>query len=601
MSHFKKILADSEKLCQEVLGKLEAAQRAGEWYGLDTESHGPLLESGKMLNVFQSSLTGFSVAFQDRTAYYVPIAHQEGNAPFLSAIRGYKLAFGAWAVVHSLKHEIHVYNSVAPRRWKAEQLPADSLPLCWMLDRPSSDLRKPYNLKRLAYTHLGMEMLDFQQVAGDRPWNSVKPEHGYGYACDDAIASLLLYLKFEPELTNKARAVYHETELPFAAALADIEARGMGIDSFALSEFASELQLRTEMIEDAWSFAFPNVSIGSPAQVRDYFFNNRLWPTRDVERTPTGLLSANRYAMELALKHPQTPREGRIGAELRIEYQDCKKLLSTYTHSLIAKAAQHRDGRLHPSYHHTGTRTGRISCSDPNLMQIPLRTELGRRIKAAFTPAPDHAIISSDYSQIEPRVLAHFAGKGLLFDIYQAGRDIYQENADRVNTTRQRMKTTILAYFYGAYPRKLAKVLEVELAEAERIYYGFEQANPEIVALKERAMAFARRHGFIRTIGQNIRRLPEIHSGGAAGMRAERQAPNTAVQGSAAYIVKRAMVESYAVGLPMIAQVHDEIAIEAPKQEADDMERELNRIMQEAYPLSVPLVVETKRGQTWAM
>lgn len=573
-----------------------------EVFGLDTESSGPNLLSGRMLNVHRSELTGISLAFPDGEAFYVPVAHYVGNLPYGEVVRIQEAILDArgrvW--VHNAKHEAHVFHQEGLDLSRARV--HDSLLCHWLLDRRSDSKKSPFGLKALAHTYLQREAAAFESVARGRQWRQLPPAEALSYACGDARNTLELGERLLPELS-----AFHltdtllQTEVPFAFLLAEMERRGMAIDAPALLELADRLEVRMRAIEDEWAWEWPRVSIASPQQVGNHFYGNRLWPTRGVGRTKkTNRLKVDREAMELALAHPRTPPEGRRAAELRVEYQDAHKIVSTYSRTLVAQASQYQDGRLHPNAMQHGTVTGRISMSDPNLQNIPVRSALGKEVKRCFVPGPGNLFVSADYSQIELRVLAHFAPAGALFRAYATNVDIHQQTADLVGTTRDRAKTLNFAYVYGARPKKLAKTLGVDLDEAQRIYDGFEAAYPEVVDARNRAIARATETGCIRTLGGNVRRLPGITSPDwKVRAAAERLALNTPVQGSAAYVVKRGMLYAAHAGLHIVGQVHDEVLCEEAVFEAGACAGRLRRALEGAVKLRVPLVAEPKTGADW--
>jgi DNA polymerase-1 len=587
-------LATNEKALTHIREMIDKTGRRG-W---DTESHGPELESGKFLNVYRSELTGWSIAFPDGTAYYVPMAHHTGNAPYVPARTALShLLRTDGSVCHNLKHEIHATRQAGLR--PSEGKHGDTQVQYWMSDMPTSSGH--YGLKALAKHHLGMEMSSFDQVAGKRQFNELTPQEAVEYACEDAIATLELS-ELADDFDHRPNDEYWNTEIPFVYVLAAMEYRGMAIDAEYLTELRQTLTKRANELKGEWEFLFPEISISSPHQIREHFYPARLWPVKDVDKTAKGLYKVDRRAMELAVEHPQTPKAGRMAAEIRLEYQDIAKLLSTYTTSLLEKAEQHIDGRLHPSYLHTGTRTGRQSCSDPNLQNIPIRTEIGKQIRDAFIAPEGSRLLVADYSQLELRVLAHFAGQGRLYDYFRNPEgDFFDNLAKEIGWDRAQTKTATYATLYGAGDKKIGASLGIGPEGGEKIMYAIREHMPELEAVKDRAVRFAQEHGYVKGLGGMIRRIPEIHSNNRfEKFKAERIALNTPIQGSGAYIMKRAMLAAHRLGLPLIGQVHDELLCEIPEEEEGRLTEELREAMVSAYKLRVPLVAEPSVGDSWA-
>lgn len=560
--------------------------------GFDTEFSGPLLESGKFVNVFRSTLTGYSFAFDDRTSYYVPVAHRQGNAPAWCNRRPLDLLRETIApvAIHNAKNEHHLLGWL-PTNFDCTQV------MCWMLEIPGA--KGSYSLEALLQKHLDYEKVEFVH---DRSFCEYTPLEALDYACVDAEGALDLrrHCLNHPDW-SLVRDCYHDIDRPLVPVLAKMERRGMSIDREHLLQLADRLHKHTEELKQEWEFNFPDVSITSPKQVRDYFFGEKLWPTSGVDKTSTGLLSVNRNTMELALAHQRTPKDGKIAASIRLEFQDAHKILNTYTHSLVAKADQHVDGRLHPSFLQTGTRTGRLSCIDPNLMNIPVRSKLGLEVKKAFNAAPGHKLLSADYSQLELRVLAHMAGPGKLRDAFAPDRgDFFDQMAEDLDQPRHYAKTGMYAYVYGASGRKIGKTLGIGDKAGYQLIKDMERTYPELVTLKDTLLSYARARGYCRTLGGRLRRLEQLHDGGWLQGKDERRAGNTPIQGSGADIVKLAMLALDKAGFQMTCQVHDEIVCEETLAFSGIRNgAHMQQLMESAFELSVPLVAKPVVVDTW--
>lgn len=603
-----RILVDTEAKAE----KLRNALANEPVLGFDTESSGPRLLKKDMINVHRSELTGFSVASPSGTSWYVPVRHARGNLSthacrslLETAVSRTDPSSRTW--VHNLKHEYHVLRREGTIGTSSSGGP--SLPfLCsqlarWWQDLPSSFSKKPYSLKSFM-KDWGWEVRDFTEVSRGRDWRDVPPTEpgAVDYACLDAEAAL----KLGEESYSGLGKGYFEVEVPFAEVLADIESRGMYVNTEALSALHREAEEQLARIEEEWFFTWPGVSISSAHQVRRHFFGEGLWPVEGVELTPKRREpKCDDEAMRVVLANPDTGPEGRRAAELRVLWGDWDKVRSTYTESLVLSAGQHLDNRLRPNFRGDGTHTGRLSCEGPNLQNIPIRSELGKRIKRCFEAPEGKLILAADYSQIELRVLSHFAKRGRLFDGYRAGADVHKETGELLTVSRDAGKKFNFSRIYGAGPWKLAKDLravgmDVDEEGAARYLKRHEALYPECVDVKNAFVAYAREHGYIRSIGGKIRRLPLIHSPSRKERGAEeRKAMNNACQGSAGYIVKLGMLAAFREGIQMTGQVHDEVVGEVYVGQEKKMQSILDNALSNAYPLRVPLVVEPKVAKNW--
>lgn len=567
--------------------------RAREAFGFDTESSGPLLPKGRMINVHRSELTGFAFAFADGYRCYVPVAHAWGNLvedevhnilETLGVTRG-------MAVVHGLKHEYHVAHRA---RYALPESVLDTMLLAWMQDRPAPG-KKPYALKSLARHHLGEEPRTFEEVARGRQWRDVPPEEAVVYAPDDAGNALALREAIGDLPTDHP---LYQTEIPFALALANMERRGVWFNVDEAFEMSAVLASAQKAAMEEWVWTYPSVSPSSGQQLQAFF--GGIWGTDGVNRTKkTGLFSTSAATMEALMRHPDSTPAGRRAAELRLLTAEGGKLLGTYLTPMPVFASLHADGRIRPDALQQGTRTGRISMKDPTLQNIPVRTELGRRIMALFQAAAGCTLVGGDYAQVELVVLAHYAGKGRLLNALRAGVDLHEYLGERVGIDRASAKTLQYAHIYGSGPKKLAAVMHSTVDEAKEKFAKYRALFPEVPRAVERAIQAARGRGYARTMGGRVRRLPDIDSSDwRLRSAAERVAMNTPIQGAAGYITKLAMLRCEKVGLPCILQVHDSIVVEVPEAEAYDARVALRDAMQGAIELAAPLLVDVKVGRT---
>ncbi len=583
-----------------------------EAFAFDTESDGPQLIKGNMLNVHRSRLVGFSIAFMEEgDTFYVPYRH--GGEPNRETIDLLK-AVGStsrevWA--HNWKHDATVLKREGVEPPKNAR---DSLIMMWLLEESANGR---YGLKALAETFLDMEMVSYKETLGvSESWSQLPVEVAAPYAVDDVLAVRGLVQLFYAELRSRGQEdAFLSVEMPLVFCLRDMEANGFSIDYKSLEELAEELEDQVKVLRDEWEWLFPDVLISSSVQVSDYFYGNGLWPVKGVPKGKSGRHSTGRRWTEQAARLCPKGSMGSLAAEIRLEFQDLSKYLSTFTHTLVDQAAQHGDWRIRCSFRQHGTATGRLSCAGPNLQNIPARTELGKRIRRSFAPVEPRVLVCADYSQIELRVLAHLAGEGRLMEAYREGADIHQRTADLVGCSRQQAKTVNFATVYGARPKKLAEQLGVSKYEATKFMLNYHAAYPEVETLRQRIVKDAYENGFVTTLGGRRRKIPQLVAARHRNPQSEafedklerwfgeRIAFNTPVQGGAADIVKRAMLDFHAKDLGLmvhlVSQVHDELVVECPKHKAQTVAEELELSMVNAFPLKVPLLAEPKVGKTW--
>ncbi len=426
----------------------------------------------------------------------------------------------------------------------------------------------------------------------------------------DALQRLVPVLRAEVESRSLVQ-LYETIDLPLAPVLAEMERHGVRVDPQALEAMSATMEAEIRAREQAiWELAGYEFNINSPQQLAEVLFDklNLQPPSRrfrgKVRSTAADILE------ELALVH-ELPR--RV-----LEYREIAKLKSTYVDAL-PRLIHPRTGRLHTSFSQTGTATGRLSSSDPNLQNIPVRTELGRQIRAAFVADPGWTLLSADYSQIELRLLAHFSSDPVLVESFRKGEDIHSRTAQEVfgvgplmQTPEHRRVAKIINFgiIYGLSPFGLGQQLDIHPKEAAQFINAYFQRYRGVKEYLGRSIAEVRRTGFTRTLFGRIRPIPEINSN-QVNMRnfAERTALNTPLQGTAADLIKLAMIEISrrlaAEGLQakMILQVHDELLFEAPKEEIERVRalvrQEMERVQSPEGPLKVPLAVDIKAGPNW--
>lgn len=462
-----------------------------------------------------------------------------------------------------------------------------------------------HGLKSLALHWLGRKMETFAELTENAALEDLPREKVAAYCCADSSAALELSRLLDEKLRDDPflHRVYRHVELPLVTVLAHMEERGVGLNSRALAETGEELRARlAELCELGNRQAGRPVNLGSPGQVSRVLFSELGLPP--VRKTPGGGLSSSMSVLQtLEGAHPFVATV--------MEYRELSKLLSTYIDSL-PRFVNPETGLIHTTFNQAVTATGRLSSSDPNLQNIPIRSPMGRRVRRCFVPGKSGCLfVSADYSQIELRVLAHLAGEGALRRAYREERDIHALTAasvfEEVNPdTRRKAKEVNFSIVYGISPFGLAGRLGVSRGEAAGIINRYFDTYPEVEAFYRKTVQEASEKGETRTILGRRRGFPGLaRAKGQNRKHLERMAVNTTVQGSAADIVKLAMIrvhERLARELPeagMVIQVHDELVIESPENLAEHCERILREEMEGAFDLEAPLSVETGTGDNW--
>ena len=406
--------------------------------------------------------------------------------------------------------------------------------------------------------------------------------------------------------TRELWTVYEEIERPLVPVLARMERHGIRVDPARLEAFAKELERDLDnLTREIYRLAGEEFAIASPKQLAHILFEKLGLPA--LRRTKTGFSTDADVLTELALRHE-------LPAKI-LEHRSLAKLKGTYADTLPG-LMNPRTGRLHTTFNQLVAATGRLSSQDPNLMNIPTRTELGRRIRAAFIPEEGWRFVAADYSQIELRILAHLSGEPAIIESFRRGEDIHTRTATEVFkvtpaevTPLQRTiaKSANFAILYGVSAFGLSQSTRIDQKEAQRYINAYFAAHPRVRAFIDRTVAEGRERGYVTTLLGRRRYLPDLTSGNpVARNAAERMAMNAPVQGTASDMIKIAMVRMQAAlqarGLDarMLLQVHDELLFEAPPGEVAAVEALAREIMEAALPLQVPVVVDVKTGKDWA-
>ncbi|MCB9729113.1 MAG: DNA polymerase I [Deltaproteobacteria bacterium] len=569
----------------------------------DTETTG--------LDPRRSELVGLSFATDTRHAWYVPIRHQLMDASAVQLTPEAALAAldpiladpARPKAAHNAKFDIQVLRRAGVT---VRGLAFDTMLASYLLD-PG---RYAHSLDNIALDRLNHKTVKFSDVAGSGKdqvtFDRVPLATARDYACEDAQVVMALEELFVPELEAAGlRGLLDELELPLAQVLADMEDTGVRIDSDRLHALSEELGERAQALEtEAHALAGESFSLGSPKQIGHILFEVLGLPAS--KKTKTGWSTDSSVLEELAPVHP-LPR-------LILDWRQATKLKSTYT-DVLPTLVNPDTGRIHTSYNQAVAATGRLSSTDPNLQNIPVRTEDGQRIREAFVAAPGRVLLSADYSQIELRVLAHMAGETAMQRAFQDGADIHARTAHELfgtpeaEVTREQRsvaKTINFGILYGMSAFRLAREQNLSRTEAQAIIDRYFSRYPRIQRWKDQTLEAAQRDGQVSTMLGRIRRIPDITSKNVMARRgAERVAINTPIQGTAADIIKLAMVKLHRE-LPkaspdalMVLQVHDELVFEVPEAEAPKLADFVTRVMGGVVDLDVPLVVNAAWGTSW--
>lgn len=578
----------------------ELAQQSA--YAIDTETVGK--------SCIDAELVGISLSWAPGRAFYIPTRAMMGDFLPVALVReqlGPLLANPETTKVgHHIKYDLLVLGNAG--------LPMagplfDTMIAGFVLD----PARLSYKLDRLVQALFGHEMIPITDLIGKGrdqiTMDQVPLEMITTYAAEDADYTWRLHRVFAPQLRGSDReALFYETEMPLVSVLAEMERNGISLNVDCLREMSCHLAERVAALsEQICQSAGQMFNLDSPKQLAEVLFDKLGF--RVIKRTKTAR-STDADTLETLARESEhaLPR-------LLLEYRELQKLRSTYVDALPQARAK-RTGRVHTSYQQTGAITGRLSSTDPNLQNIPVRTELGRQIRRAFVPrSTDERLIVADYSQIELRILAHFSEDEALLEAFRADRDIHAVVAAQVNGVgledvtpemRGRAKAVNFGIIYGQTAFGLAQGTGMSRSEAQAFIDGYFARYGRIRDFINRCIAEATEHGYVRTALGRRRPIREITSRNrAARAQAERLAVNTVIQGSAADLIKTAMINlqreivEEGLALRMLLQVHDELVCEAPVELADSLARRVRQTMAGAMELRVPLRVDVAVADNW--
>ncbi|EMI4154313.1 DNA polymerase I [Vibrio parahaemolyticus] len=579
--------------------------KAAELFAFDTETDS--------LDYMVANLVGLSFAIDEGMAAYVPVAHDYLDAPeqldrdwVLEQLKPILEDDTQAKVGQNLKYDASV---LARYGIEMKGIKYDTMLASYVYNSVGGK----HDMDSLALRFLQHSCISFEQIAGkgknQLTFNQIELEQASPYAAEDADVTLRLHNRLfaNIEQDEKLKSVYEEIEMPLVPVLSRIERTGVLIDDMKLSAQSVEIAARLEELEQkAYEIAEQEFNMNSPKQLQAILFEKMGLPV--VKKTPSGTPSTNEEVLqELALDYPLP--------KLILEYRGLAKLKSTYTDKL-PKMINPSTGRVHTSYHQAVTATGRLSSTDPNLQNIPIRNEEGRRIRQAFVAPAGYKILAVDYSQIELRIMAHLSGDQALLDAFRDGKDIHAATAaeimgvsiDQVSSEqRRRAKAVNFGLIYGMSAFGLAKQLGIPRGEAQAYMDKYFERYPGVMQYMEDTRSAAADKGYVETIFGRRLHLPEIKS--RNGMRrkaAERAAINAPMQGTAADIIKKAMLlvdqwiqEEGNGRVKLLMQVHDELVFEVEESSLSEIESKVQKLMESAAELKVPLVAEAGHGDNW--
>ncbi|MBU1202567.1 DNA polymerase I [Patescibacteria group bacterium] len=568
-------------------------------FAFDTETTG--------LDVLNEKALGFSFAWQAQEAYYISFISKKFTDFVIKKISPILENEEIKKIGHNIKFDHKVLKILGI---DLKGLSFDTLIAAYLIN-PNRGLR----LEELSFSYLGYKKLKLANLLDVAPKGKtqinmaeIDPQKLAWYAAEDADITYRLYQKLLPIIkTNENYDLLIKMELPLVPVLADMELTGISLDSPFLNKMAKEFDTEIKKIsQKIYKLAGTEFNISSPLQLKEILFEKLKISQQGIKKTKTGLSTAAAELDKMKSAHPVIP--------LIIDYRELTKLQSTYIKAL-PELVNKRTNRIHTSFNQTVTATGRLSSSDPNLQNIPIRTELGKKIRQAFVAPKNYNLLSADYSQIELRLVAAFSKDPKMMTSFKKGEDIHARTAAEIHKIslekvskeiRRTAKEVNFGILYGLGSRGLAQRTDLNQTEAKEFIERYFSVYKNIKTYIEKTKNFAHQNGYSQTIFGRRRYLPDIKSNMPMLIaQAERMAINMPVQGTAADLIKLAMINMHQ-GLPKISpsskivlQVHDELVLEVPKNDLKKVAKYVKNTMENVYKLPIPLTVDIEVGQNW--
>ena len=588
---------------QDLLEKVIKNASKAKTIAIDTETTG--------LDYMDTDLVGISLSYKPGEAYYIPINHQDDT---VNQLKLNVVLDALKPVLESSKNKIIGQNIKFDRNVLAKyginisSIKNDTMMMSYVLDASATR----HNLDALSSYYLNYKTSTFEDVAGKGvkqvTFDQVPIEEATNYAAEDADITLRLYEELNPKLESVAslKKLNDEIEIPLIEVLSEMEQNGAILNSKILSSQSKDLENRIKKLEKkAYEIAGEEFNLGSTKQLREIFFDKLNY--RIIKKTPGGQPSTDEKVLVELAEEYELPG-------VLLEHRTLSKLKSTYTDKLPGQISE-TTGKVHTSFHQAVTTTGRLSSSDPNLQNIPIRTEDGRRIRQAFEPSKGHRFISADYSQIELRIMAHISKDVGLLQAFQEGEDVHSKTASEVFDVaieevtadlRRNAKAINFGLIYGISAFGLGKQLGISRNLAAEYMAMYFEKYPGVKKYMESTKDFASQNGYVETLFGRRLYLRDINASNAIRRQAsERAAINAPVQGTAADIMKIAMIKTHQaikaenIKAKLILQVHDELILDTPKKEIDSVINLLTDSMMGAASLDVPLEIDVGVGDNW--
>lgn len=591
---------------EDALNSLIDKINSSDFYAIDTET--------TSLDYMQAEIVGLSFAFADDSAYYIPVGHDYPGAPeqldremVLQALKPSIEDTAAKKIGQHIKYD---NNVLANYGIHLQGVLCDTMLASYVLNSTATR----HDMDSLSLKYLGHKTISFEEIAGKGAkqitFNQVELEVAARYAAEDADITLRLYLALKTllEAQKGLSTLLNEVEIPLSSILATMEQTGVLINSQKLAQQSQDLAKRiVELESQVHELAGESFNLGSTKQLQHILFEKLALPVK--KKTPKGAPSTSEEVLqELALEY-ELPA-------LIMQFRGLTKLKNTYTDKL-PRMINHRTNRVHTSYHQAVTATGRLSSTDPNLQNIPIRTKEGRQVRQAFVARDGYKVVAADYSQIELRIMAHLSKDEGLLNAFSKGLDVHKATAaevfgialDEVSDNQRRSAKAInFGLIYGMSAFGLAKQLGIGRHDAQSYMDKYFERYPGVLRYMETTREGAKSLGYVTTVFDRRLYLPDINA--TNGMRragAERAAINAPMQGTAADIIKKAMIAvsdwmkalSDRSDVAMIMQVHDELVFEIKEDKVEQYIEEINSLMENCVKLDVPLVVEAGVGDNW--
>jgi DNA polymerase-1 len=563
------------------------------------------------LDPMRAKIVGISLSIREDEGIYIPVAHIYPDAPkqlsldqTLKVLNPVLTDPGIRKIGQNIKYDMLVLKNAGV---ELDGVYFDTMVASYLLN-PS---RTTHNLNDLALTYLNHKMITYAEVAGTGKkmigFDQVPIDQATEYSAEDAEITYFLYKTLEPMLKeNNLDGLFHEIEMPLVTVLTRMEQSGVKVDAEFLSEMSGEIGGQLELlIIKIYDLAGEEFNINSTQQLSNILFTKL--KIKPVKKTKTGYSTNVEVLQQLAEEH-ELPRE-------ILEYRSLNKLKTTYVDAL-PRMIHPGTGRVHTSFNQTVTATGRLSSSNPNMQNIPIRTPLGRKIREAFVAEPGHVLVSADYSQVELRILAHLSEDERLISAFQNNEDIHTRTAmeifdlpaEKVNPEMRRdAKVVNFGIIYGMGRFGLSRQLGIPVNAADEYIQNYFDRYPGVKVYQDELLDEARKNGYVTTIMNRRRLIPELTSNNKnVAAMGERTAINTPVQGSAADIIKVAMIgisktlQKKKMRTRLILQIHDELIVETPESELDQAKKILKQGMEGVISLKVPLIVDVGVGKNWS-